>query len=1078
MSAPPPVLDPRDRAALLAALGAGALGFVPELDLAGDATARALAAIVARDQEIVAASLNGLPARSRLAFADLCANALLPASAARVPLVFTLLDQAPCDVVLPARSRVAARLPPPAPSLASGGAPAAAATEAVFATEETVTLSRGRIGACYSIDPDSDTYTDHSAAIATGTPTQLFADAVPAPHELYLGHDEDLRLSGIAEISVAIDLRQDETPPERRPILLDWTYLSTEGWMPLAVASDTTARLTQDGLVVLRKECGPDAKQDAIAGRKSYWIRARVSDRLPLGRITAVTGATLTVETAVDFLPGDEVTIGGDAFARIAQTGTGRIELAAALPGARPGDRLRLADELPPLRPEGSDTAGGLPQLDVIRISVGFEKSGIAPDAAALDTAALEVNQRFQPFGARPQTNATFFLACKEAFQRKGASVRLRAHLLQPGVPDASKPFDVAVQYFNGTRWTEFPVFLGLSGTKALFTATSPALPPELRLTCPDDWAECEVNGVKGHWLKLRLAQGDFGTQRFTVAHPTTDTAEVQEVPNALVPPIVDRIEIAYVVATRPVPPGHCVALNDFVFADHTEDAMWSRRPFAPFLPVGDRAPAVHLGFTQPFQPGLISLLVAGLEDEPADDQRVPYVFEYRSARGWTELPVRDATEGFGRLGLIQFIGPPDAVAVDGVGGPLYRLRARLKPRLRTRAVRLAGMWLNGVWASHASTSTATTIGTGDGSPDLTLAVRPQALPVLAGETLEVREWQGRGEDWQGVVEGVPEASLRFERDPVDRVTPTALWVRWQAQPHLAASRPGDRHYVMDRADGLVRFGDGVHGRIPPAGAAILLTHDYGGGPVGNVAAGMANESRSTAAYLKSVTNPVAASGGAPVEPVAVLRDRAAQRLRHRDRAVAPADYAWLAREASPEVARAAPLPVTGPDGAVQPGWVGLVLVPKSEAPRPMPSQELRRRVLDHLRARAPLGIAGRIRLVDPEYAPISITAEIALRDPGQATAVEAGLRARLDHFLHALNGGADGMGWSFGATLYLSDIARALSGMPGVLALTRLGWLRDTALGEEALTLPPHVLPAPGDHQIKLLIATAGSAG
>jgi hypothetical protein len=69
-------------------------------------------------------------------------------------------------------------------------------------------------------------------------------------------------------------------------------------------------------------------------------------------------------------------------------------------------------------------------------------------------------------------------------------------------------------------------------------------------------------------------------------------------------------------------------------------------------------------------------------------------------------------------------------------------------------------------------------------------------------------------------------------------------------------------------------------------------------------------------------------------------------------------------------------------------------------------------------------------------------------------------------------------MGWSFGATLYLSDIARALSGMPGVLALTRLGWLRDTALGEEALTLPPHVLPAPGDHQIKLLIATAGSAG
>ena len=94
MTTTPPVIEPRRRADFLDALTASAAGFVPELDLARDRTAAAMLAIMARQLEIVGDSLNGLPDRDRLAFADACPNALLPASAARVPLVFELLDQA------------------------------------------------------------------------------------------------------------------------------------------------------------------------------------------------------------------------------------------------------------------------------------------------------------------------------------------------------------------------------------------------------------------------------------------------------------------------------------------------------------------------------------------------------------------------------------------------------------------------------------------------------------------------------------------------------------------------------------------------------------------------------------------------------------------------------------------------------------------------------------------------------------------------------------------------------------------------------------------------------------------------
>ena len=163
------------------------------------------------------------------------------------------------------------------------------------------------------------------------------------------------------------------------------------------------------------------------------------------------------------------------------------------------------------------------------------------------------------------------------------------------------------------------------------------------------------------------------------------------------------------------------------------------------------------------------------------------------------------------------------------------------------------------------------------------------------------------------------------------------------------------------------------------------------------------------------------------------------------------------------QIAEAAALPVTDPAGTVQPGWVSLVLVPRSRDPRPIPSQELRRRVQDYLKARAPIGIGRWLRLVDPEYQDVAVMADVTVRDAGEASAVEARLRERLDRFLHALDGGSDGTGWPFGATLYLSGVARLLAAVPGVLSLTRLGWLRGTSLAAEVIDLPSDRLPAPG---------------
>jgi predicted phage baseplate assembly protein len=167
------------------------------------------------------------------------------------------------------------------------------------------------------------------------------------------------------------------------------------------------------------------------------------------------------------------------------------------------------------------------------------------------------------------------------------------------------------------------------------------------------------------------------------------------------------------------------------------------------------------------------------------------------------------------------------------------------------------------------------------------------------------------------------------------------MWVTWHERPHLLASGPDDRHYLIERAAGYVRFGDGSHGRIPLAGGPVRASYAVGGGVVGNVPKGTITELRTGIAGLQSVTNCVAAQGGTDTEAFGMTVRRAPQRMRHRDRAVSREDYEWLAHEASPEVARARCLPVTGSSGQVSRGEVTLTIAPWSLDAQPTPSVEL-----------------------------------------------------------------------------------------------------------------------------------------
>jgi len=128
---------------------------------------------------------------------------------------------------------------------------------------------------------------------------------------------------------------------------------------------------------------------------------------------------------------------------------------------------------------------------------------------------------------------------------------------------------------------------------------------------------------------------------------------------------------------------------------------------------------------------------------------------------------------------------------------------------------------------------------------------------------------------------------------------------RWTVRRDLLASGPEAHEFVVETEnDGraVLRFGDGISGRAPPAGDVLHARLRTGNGAVGNV--GAEAIAHVVASGIGGVRNPLAAQGGVDPQPLAQARLYAPQAFRLQERAVTTVDYAAMT-EREPSVQRA-----------------------------------------------------------------------------------------------------------------------------------------------------------------------------
>jgi hypothetical protein len=207
-----------------------------------------------------------------------------------------------------------------------------------------------------------------------------------------------------------------------------------------------------------------------------------------------------------------------------------------------------------------------------------------------------------------------------------------------------------------------------------------------------------------------------------------------------------------------------------------------------------------------------------------------------------TTAPTIDGADGFRRMTLTLDVSP----TVD--------------PRT---AVAMGNLGV----ASHGQTVSGEVLGSSTGAPFQTFTLKRQPLAFVPSPA------------------GGAASSLHVFVDGVEWKDVPTLAGRGPSEP-VFTTRPGDAGRV------IVAFGDGVAGRLPPAGRGnVTASYRVGGGKAGNVSAASITSLFDRPPGLLTVTNPFPAAGGQDPGSAATIKSGIGAAVRTVGRAVSERDF-------------------------------------------------------------------------------------------------------------------------------------------------------------------------------------------
>lgn len=675
--------------------------------------------------------------------------------------------------------------------------------------------------------------------------------------------------------------------------------------------------------------------------------------------------------------------------------------------------------------------------------------------------------QRAAPVEIDVPANRPLSLVFTDAWQSLPVSgsiafvIDAKAPVWRSLIGDTSSNPDLSWEYWDGGGWAKLPVIDDTLNLKRS---------GDVRFDAPADFKESDWAGKKNYWIRARLVGGDYGREQIKTTSKTENGVTTQEVQTSLDgirPPFATGVRVQYKL-DRAALPAHLLtedsgSMRDQSDANRVADAQLEI--FTPLCATLGKLEEAGVVQTPPCPPecdcgsaGAVPseaqsipaaakpsktgrALYLGFDREPlgepvnvlfsVDEERAFEPFAPLEAAALRErfepLAAHDGTRGLGESGVVSLAIPVKPATKQLFGKSLAWVRlapassadaAQWQPKLR-------GVYLNAAWARAAETLTRELLGSSEGMPKLRLQLaRP---PVLEG-TLELRVREPLGEEERA--ELVKDDAYRVLSD-VENLP--GHWVLWNQAPDTDDCGPTERVYMLDEATGMVRFGDGLRGAIPPIGRDCIVAFTYQRTeppapgmtdvPANSIAARSPLGLVSALQGVETVVSADQAAGGAPPQPAERVERFGAARLRHRDRAVTARDFEDLALERFVDVVQARCFSRSG--------RLRLVVVMRGAQPQPSAAfkRELGRSLL--AAAATPLGAPRALRIDGPVVRRLRVAVQLKMTSLDRSGEVAVSAQQKVAALLDSACGGYDGLGWPLGAEPSADDIAAALLDLP-----------------------------------------------
>ena len=719
------------------------------------------------------------------------------------------------------------------------------------------------------------------------------------------------------------------------------------------------------------------------------------------------------------------------------------------------------------------------PQKESITIaSIAFSSAGSPRYAEYIGNGMTDYEvERFYLFGDTLTLFAECYIGLNHYFEKKGSKISLSFHAsfeeravgiskqeednlkIIKRKPKAAEevhvsyayPEEISIEYFNGIGWKRLQCD---KEYRRMFAEANEG-DYELRFNCPEDWADIEIGAYHGRTLRIQLLR--------------SDNCYYQPCQHQI--PIISDLMVAYTYENKFVKPEVGMVFSGTDVTDITK-TLQKNVGFTAFSKGNYNDTSLYLGFDKKFEQGPISLWWQIEGDQR--DQNLKLHFYYSTVQGFKEMKVIDYTAGLTRSGIMMFLPPSDMALVSLEGERRCWIKITNES---TKAfysdIKINKIELNAVTAFNIETLPVEEFYLDEVQTKL-------SFPLGADGILDAEVWVNEKnelsvEAMEKMREEMPER-VRLERNYLGEIS--EFYVKWEETDQFYYSKAEDRHYILDRMNKRILFGNGIQVKVPRNmdGVAFTVKLRCCRGVKGNVPAGTITESSSNWLFVQDIYNPEAAFGGSNMETMDRVLQRGAGILSARGRLVTEQDYERAALHFSDTIDKVSVISGYGKDGTYHEKMLYIVLLMKDFLKGKNSFYRMQNELKQHLLKHCELSIEpDELQIEAPIFVSISVDVWASVLKIEDSFEIQNLAKEALENYLNPVRD-IDNQGWNIGVLPRKSQIMMKLNALKSRALIRHIvvtaKYEDETGIHEvdiEQLKVSPFMVVVNGIHHIHI---------